>query len=180
MEVKSTPLSGVKILKPQLFEDERGFFLESYNKKDFNKATGKKLSFVQDNHSKSEKDVLRGLHFQITKPQGKLIRVLKGEIFDVVVDLRKHSDTFSKWFSIILSEENRKQLWVPSGLAHGFVVTTDYAEVSYKTTDYWYPEFERTLIWNDPQIGIDWPIENPILSVKDSRGLKFSELEPLL
>ena len=123
---------------------------------------------------------MRGLHFQINKPQGKLIRVLRGEIFDVVVDLRKDSKSFSSWHGLILSEENKEQLWVPSGLAHGFIVTSDYADVSYKVTDYWFPEFEKTLLWNDPQIGIDWPSNDPLLSKKDLQGLKFSELEPLL
>ena len=149
-------------------------------KKEFEKEVGIHPTFVQDNYSRSKKDVLRGMHFQVNRPQGKLIRVTKGEIFDVVVDLRKDSETFSNWFSMILSEEKREQLWVPSGLAHGFIVISEYAEVAYKTTDYWYPDFEKTLLWNDPQVGIEWPSTKPLLSKKDSRGLKLSELESLL
>lgn len=180
MEIKETPLEGVKIIKPSVFEDERGFFLESYNKKKFEGVIGKKITFVQDNHSRSKKNVLRGLHFQIKKPQGKLIRVLKGEIFDVVVDLRKDSKSFSNFYSLLLSEENKKQLWVPEGFAHGFLVISDSAEVSYKTTDYWYPEYEKTLIWDDEIVSVDWPCENPSLSIKDSEGLTLSKLVSIL
>tara|TARA_B100000029_G_scaffold511825_1_gene606862 strand:- start:1286 stop:1828 length:543 start_codon:yes stop_codon:yes gene_type:complete len=180
MEIKDSPLQGVKVIKPKIFEDQRGLFFESYNKKEFEKEVGIHPNFVQDNYSRSRKDVLRGMHFQINRPQGKLIRVTKGEIFDVVVDLRKDSETFSKWFSMTLSEENKEQLWVPSGLAHGFIVISEFAEVAYKTTDYWYPEFEKTLLWDDPQVGIEWPIAKPLLSKKDSEGLKLSELESLL
>ena len=180
MEIKETPIEGVKIIKSEIFQDSRGLFFESYNKKEFEKELGTTTIFVQDNYSKSKKGVLRGLHFQINKPQGKLIRVLRGEIFDVVVDLRKDSKSFSSWHGLTLSEENNEQLWVPSGLAHGFIVTSEYADVSYKVTDYWFPEFEKTLLWNDPQIGIDWPSNDPLLSKKDLQGLKFSELEPLL
>ena len=180
MEIKETPIEGVKIIKSEIFQDSRGLFFESYNKKEFEKELGTNTIFVQDNYSKSKKGVLRGLHFQINKPQGKLIRVLRGEIFDVVVDLRKDSKSFSSWHGLTLSEENNEQLWVPSGLAHGFIVTSEYADVSYKVTDYWFPEFEKTLLWNDPKIGIDWPSNDPLLSKKDSQGLKFSELEPLL
>ena len=180
MEIKESCLQGVKVIKPKVFEDQRGHFFESYNKKEFEKEVGSHPNFVQDNYSRSKKDVLRGMHFQVNRPQGKLIRVTKGEIFDVVVDLRKDSKTFSKWFSMTLSEEKREQLWVPSGLAHGFIVISEYAEVAYKTTDYWYPDFEKTLLWNDPQVGIEWPSTKPLLSKKDSQGLKLSELESLL
>ena len=180
MEVKETPLEGLKIIKPSVFEDQRGFFFESYNRKDYKKILGKNISFVQDNQSKSKKNVLRGLHFQIKKPQGKLIRVLKGKIFDVVVDLRKDSKSFSNFYSIFLSEESKEQLWVPPGFAHGFLVMSEFAEVSYKTTDYWYPEYEKTLIWNDPNVSVDWPFNNPLLSEKDSNGLSLSELESIL
>ena len=180
MEVKETPLEGLKIIKPSVFEDQRGFFFESYNKINYEKILGKNIFFVQDNHSKSKKDVLRGLHFQIKKPQGKLIRVLKGKIFDVVVDLRKDSKSFSSFYSLLLSEESKEQLWVPPGFAHGFLVMSEYAEVSYKTTDYWYPEYEKTLVWNDPNVSVDWPFNNPLLSEKDSNGLSLSELESIL
>tara|TARA_B100000029_G_scaffold217062_1_gene214877 strand:+ start:30343 stop:30885 length:543 start_codon:yes stop_codon:yes gene_type:complete len=180
MEFKETPLEGIKIIKPSVFEDQRGFFFESYNRKDYKKILGKNISFVQDNQSKSKKNVLRGLHFQIKKPQGKLIRVLKGKILDVVVDLRKDSKSFSNSYSIFLTEESKEQLWVPPGFAHGFLVMSEYAEVSYKTTDYWYPEYEKTLVWNDPNVSVDWPINNPLLSEKDSNGLSLSELESIL
>jgi len=180
MEFKEAPLEGIKIIKPSVFEDQRGFFFESYNRKDYKKILGKNISFVQDNQSKSKKNVLRGLHFQIKKPQGKLIRVLKGKILDVVVDLRKDSKSFSNSYSIFLTEESKEQLWVPPGFAHGFLVMSEYAEVSYKTTDYWYPEYEKTLVWNDPNVSVDWPINNPLLSEKDSNGLSLSELESIL
>jgi len=180
MEFKETPLEGIKIIKPSVFEDQRGFFFESYNRKDYKKILGKNISFVQDNQSKSKKNVLRGLHFQIKKPQGKLIRVLKGKILDVVVDLRKDSKSFSNSYSIFLTEESKEQLWVPPGFAHGFLVMSEYAEVSYKTTDYWYPEYEKTLVWNDPSVSVDWPINNPLISEKDSNGLSLSELESIL
>ena len=180
MEFKETPLEGIKIIKPSVFEDQRGFFFESYNRKDYKKILGKNISFVQDNQSKSKKNVLRGLHFQIKKPQGKLIRVLKGKILDVVVDLRKDSKSFSNSYSIFLTEESKEQLWVPPGFAHGFLVMSEYAEVSYKTTDYWYPEYEKTLVWNDPSVSVDWPINNPLISEKDSKGLSLSELESIL
>jgi dTDP-4-dehydrorhamnose 3,5-epimerase len=180
MEVEGTSLEGLKIIKPEVHEDSRGFFLESYNKKDLMNALGKDLLFVQDNHTKSAKGVLRGLHFQIKNPQGKLIRALRGEIFDVVVDLRKDSKTFGNWHSLILSENNKTQLWVPPGFAHGFLVISDSAEVAYKTTDYWYPKYEKTLIWNDPQISIKWPNDHPSLSKKDSEGAELEELLTLL
>ena len=180
MEFKEAPLEGIKIIKPSVFEDQRGFFFESYNRKEYKKILGKNISFVQDNQSKSKKNVLRGLHFQIKKPQGKLIRVLKGKILDVVVDLRKDSKSFSNSYSIFLTEESKEQLWVPPGFAHGFLVMSEYAEVSYKTTDYWYPEYEKTLVWNDPNVSVDWPINNPLLSEKDSNGLSLSELESIL
>ena len=180
MDIRETPIQGVKIIKSEIFQDSRGLFFESYNKKEFEKELDVNPIFVQDNYSKSKKGVLRGLHFQVSKPQGKLVRVLRGEIFDVVVDLRKDSKSFSSWHGLTLSEESNEQLWVPSGLAHGFIVTSEYADVSYKVTDYWFPEFEKTLLWNDPHIGVVWPSNDPLLSKKDSQGLKLSELEPLL
>lgn len=166
--VISTSLPEVLILEPKSFGDERGFFYESFNQKDFLAATGLERSFVQDNHSKSSKGVLRGLHYQIQHPQGKLVRVVAGEVFDVAVDLRKSSKNFGKWVGVRLSAENKRQLWIPEGFAHGFIVTSDTAEFLYKTTDYWYPEYERSVAWNSPEIGIEWPFEGqPTLSRKD-------------
>jgi dTDP-4-dehydrorhamnose 3,5-epimerase len=167
----------VKIIEPKVFADQRGFFLESYNERVF-KSLGIESHFVQDNHSSSQRGVLRGLHYQIQQPQGKLIRVLRGEIFDVAVDLRKSSPDFGKWTSVRLSEENRRMLWVPSQFAHGFLVLSETAEVSYKATDYYSPQWERSLLWNDPDIGIEWPAaEELILSEKDRNGHRFSEAE---
>jgi dTDP-4-dehydrorhamnose 3,5-epimerase len=167
----------VKIIEPKVFADQRGFFLESYNERVF-KSLGIESHFVQDNHSSSQRGVLRGLHYQIQQPQGKLIRVLRGEIFDVAVDLRKSSPDFGKWTSVRLSEENRRMLWVPSQFAHGFLVLSETAEVSYKATDYYSPQWERSLLWNDPDIGIEWPAaEELILSEKDRNGRRFSEAE---
>ncbi|KJK25725.1 dTDP-4-dehydrorhamnose 3,5-epimerase [Burkholderiaceae bacterium 16] len=166
-----TALPEVLILEPKVFGDDRGFFFESFNAKAFEAATGLKRDFVQDNHSRSARNVLRGLHYQIQHPQGKLVRVVSGEVFDVAVDLRKGSPTFGKWASATLSAENKRQLWVPEGFAHGFLVTSESAEFLYKTTDYWYPEHERSLAWNDPEIGIDWPTEGqPMLAAKDVAG----------
>jgi len=152
--VTPTALPEVLILEPKVFGDARGFFFESFNQRDFAQATGLDVQFVQDNHSRSVKGVLRGLHYQIQHPQGKLVRVTQGEVFDVVVDLRRNSPNFGKWDGVLLSADNKRQLWVPPGFAHGFVVTSDTAEFLYKTTDYWYPEFERSLLWNDPAVGV--------------------------
>jgi dTDP-4-dehydrorhamnose 3,5-epimerase len=166
-----TALPEVIILEPQVFGDARGFFFESFNELDFHKATGLKVHFVQDNHSKSSKGVLRGLHYQIQHPQGKLVRVVQGEVFDVAVDLRQSSPNFGKWVGVHLSEKNNRQLWIPPCFAHAFVVLSDSAEFLYKTTDYWFAEHERSLLWNDPDVAIDWPIDfSPQLAAKDQNG----------
>ena len=173
-QVTQTPLAGVLVLEPKVFGDDRGFFFESFNARDFEQATGVQRTFVQDNHSKSAKGVLRGLHYQTQHAQGKLVRVTQGAVFDVAVDIRKDSPTFGQWFGLELSADNKKQLWIPEGLAHGFLVTSDSAEFLYKTTDYYYPEFERSLLWNDSGLGIDWPLHlldaAPLLAVKDAQG----------
>ena len=178
MNLIPTPLPGVLMIEPKIFQDERGFFLESYQKKHFSEA-GIPFDFVQDNHSKSCQGVLRGLHYQIKQPQGKLLRVVVGEIYDVAVDLRKGSPSFGKWFGTYLSAENKQMLWVPPGFAHGFYVTSAQAELLYKATDYYAPQWERTLIWNDPQIKIEWPVrgELPILSPRDEAGSSFVAAE---
>lgn len=169
--VSPTLIPDVLVLSPKVFGDSRGFFFESFNSRDFKEATGLQLDFVQDNHSKSARGVLRGLHYQIQHPQGKLVRVVQGSVFDVAVDLRKSSPSFGQWVGEILSEENNKQLWVPPGFAHGFLVLSESAQFLYKTTDYWYPEHERSLLWNDPQVGINWPIDcKPQLAAKDEAG----------
>ncbi len=171
-----TKIPGVLILQPQVFGDARGFFLESFNARDFAQATGLDVQFVQDNHSKSARGVLRGLHYQIAHAQGKLVRVVQGEVFDVVVDLRRSSPTFGQWDGVHLSAENHRQLWIPPGFAHGFVVLSESAEFLYKTTDYWYPAHERSLLWNDPALGIDWPIDfAPVLAAKDAAALPLAE-----
>lgn len=168
MQIQTTAIPDVLILEPTVFGDDRGFFYESFNQKRFAELTGITRSFVQDNHSKSAKGVLRGLHYQIQQPQGKLVRVTAGAVFDVTVDLRKNSPTFGRWAGVVLSAANKRQLWIPEGFAHGFLVTSDNAEFLYKTTDYWAPEFERSILWNDPAIGIDWPLDSePLLSGKD-------------
>ena len=173
-----TAIADVLILEPKVFGDARGFFYESFNARDFAQATGLEVSFVQDNHSKSAKGVLRGLHYQIQHPQGKLVRVTQGEVFDVVVDLRRSSATFGQWSGVHLSADNHRQLWVPPGFAHGFVVLSESAEFLYKTTDYWFPEHERSLLWNDPAVGIDWPIDFvPQLAAKDVAGKLLREAE---
>ena len=174
----STAIHDVILIEPKVFSDERGFFLESYQKQRFVEA-GISSDFVQDNHSKSHHGILRGLHYQIKQPQGKLMRVITGEIFDVAVDIRRHSYTFGKWVGDYLSAENKKMLWIPPGFAHGFYVTSPYAEVLYKATDYYAPQWERTIIWNDPTINISWPIQNkaPILSPRDEAGKLLSEAE---
>ena len=170
-KVTPTTIKDVLLLEPQVFGDDRGFFFESFNAKDFKKATGLDVEFVQDNHSKSARNVLRGLHYQIQHPQGKLVRVTQGEVWDVAVDIRKSSPTFGKWVGEHLSADNKRQLWVPSGFAHGFVVLSDTAEFLYKTTDYYYPEHERSLRWDDPQLGIDWKITGtPMLAKKDKEA----------
>jgi dTDP-4-dehydrorhamnose 3,5-epimerase len=174
--VTPTQIPDVLILEPQVFGDARGFFLESFNARDFAQSTGLEVQFVQDNHSKSARGVLRGLHYQIEHAQGKLVRVIQGEVFDVVVDMRRSSPTFGQWEGVRLSAENHRQLWVPPGFAHGFVVLSESAEFVYKTTDYWYPAHERSLLWNDPALGIDWPIDfQPQLAVKDAAGLPLMQ-----
>jgi len=175
MNVTGTPLPGVLLLEPGVFADARGFFFESYNERVFAAATGVNAHFVQDNHSRSTRNVLRGLHYQIRQPQGKLVRATVGEIFDVVVDLRKSSQTFGQWHASVLSAENKRMLWIPAGFAHGFLVVSEGAEIQYKTTDYWAPEHERCLLWNDPQLRVSWPLDGePILSAKDAQGQPFA------
>ena len=175
--VTSTTLTDVLLLEPKVFSDEREFFLESFNQRDFEEVLGKSVNFVQDNHSCSQQGVLRGLHFQIRHPQGKLVRVTDGEVFDVAVDLRRSSPSFGQHTCTRLSSVNQNQLWIPSGFAHGFLVLSETAEFLYKTTDYWYPEHERTLLWRDPELLIDWPAENPQLSPKDLIGMPLKESE---
>ena len=170
MNVIKTKLKDCVIIEPKVYGDERGFFLESFNQRDFEEAIGKAVNFVQDNHSCSQQGVLRGLHFQIRHPQGKLVRVTHGEVFDVVVDLRHSAPCFGQHTCTRLSSVNHHQLWIPPGFAHGFLVLSETAEFLYKTTDYWYPEHERTLLWSDPELLIDWPAENPQLSPKDLQG----------
>jgi dTDP-4-dehydrorhamnose 3,5-epimerase len=178
MQVVKTAIPDVLILEPKLLGDDRGFFFESFNQQAFQNLTGVKANFVQDNHSKSSANVLRGLHYQIEQAQGKLVRVTAGEVFDVVVDIRRQSATFGEWVGVLLSAENKRQLWVPPGFAHGFVVLKDNTEFLYKTTDYYAPQHERCIRWDDPAIGIEWPItQSPILSGKDQLGLAFSEAE---
>jgi len=178
MNVITTPLDGVLVLEPRVFGDDRGYFFESFNARKFAELTGVTLPFVQDNHSRSAKGVLRGLHYQIQQAQGKLVRVTEGSVFDVAVDLRKSSPTFGQWFGTELSAENKRQLWIPAGFAHGFVVTSDVASFLYKTTDYWAPEHERAVLWNDPAIGIDWPLDGaPQLSGKDVAAALLADAE---
>ncbi|WP_296949186.1 dTDP-4-dehydrorhamnose 3,5-epimerase [uncultured Massilia sp.] len=173
-----TAIPDVLVLQPKVFGDARGFFLESFNKRDFQALTGMDVDFVQDNHSKSVKGVLRGLHYQIQHPQGKLVRVVQGSVFDVAVDLRQSSPTYGKWVGEILSADNHRQIWVPPGFAHGFLVLSDTAEFLYKTTDYWYPEHERSLLWNDPELGIEWPAaQAPQLAAKDAAAVPFSKAD---
>ncbi|PHV31757.1 dTDP-4-dehydrorhamnose 3,5-epimerase [Janthinobacterium rivuli] len=179
MQIQTTAIPDVLILEPKVFGDDRGFFYESFNQQRFADLTGIQANFVQDNHSKSSKNVLRGLHYQIQQPQGKLVRVVAGEVFDVAVDIRASSPTFGKWVGVTLSAENKRQLWIPEGFAHGFMVTSESAEFLYKTTDYWAPEFERSIAWNDADIGIDWPLNGdaPILSAKDQLGKQLAAAE---
>jgi dTDP-4-dehydrorhamnose 3,5-epimerase len=178
MQIHLTALADLLILEPKVFGDDRGFFYESFNSRCFAKLTGISTVFVQDNHSKSAKNVLRGLHYQIQQPQGKLVRVISGEVFDVAVDIRKSSPTFGHWLGIRLSAENKRQLWIPEGFAHGFLVISESAEFLYKTTDYYAPEHERSILWNDPSIGIKWPVDSePLLSAKDKLACQLMEAE---
>jgi dTDP-4-dehydrorhamnose 3,5-epimerase len=178
MKVTPTSIPEVLLLDPQMFGDERGFFFESFNARRFEQHTGLAVNFVQENHSRSARNVLRGLHYQIRQPQGKLVRVVAGAIFDVVVDLRRSSPFFGRWIGVELSAENRRQLWIPPGFAHGFIVTSDSAECLYNTTDYWAPEHERVIRWDDPELAIEWPLRGPpMLSSKDSQGGLLCEAE---
>jgi dTDP-4-dehydrorhamnose 3,5-epimerase len=179
MQTVATPLDGVLVFEPKVFGDSRGFFMESFNARRFEELTGLRPSFVQDNHSRSARGVLRGLHYQVRQPQGKLVRVVAGEVFDVAVDIRRSSPTFGQWYGHRLSGENKAQLWIPAGFAHGFMVLSDYADFLYKTTDYWAPEFERCIAWNDPDLAIDWPLEGgvPLVSAKDAQGVAFRDAE---
>lgn len=178
MNVIRTDIPDVVILEPKVFGDERGFFFESFNQQQFAKAIGSSPAFVQDNHSRSVKGVLRGLHYQIQQPQGKLVRVAMGEVWDVAVDIRRDSPTFGKWVGVTLSAENKRQLWVPAGFAHGFVVTSAVAEFLYKTTDYYAPAHERCIAWNDASLGITWPIDvAPTVSAKDAAGKSLQDAE---
>ncbi len=177
MKVLETKIPGLLVIEPRVFGDERGFFFESFNEKAFNEATGNNLPFVQDNHSKSAKGVLRGLHYQLPpKAQGKLVRVVQGEVFDVAVDIRKGSPAYGQWVGEVLSADNKKQLWIPPGFAHGFLTLSDTAEFLYKTTDYWSPEHERSIIWNDATLEIDWPLNGltPQLAAKDAAAVVFN------
>lgn len=178
MKVTPTAIPEVLIIEPKVFGDARGFFYESFNQKAFNEATGQSLNFVQDNHSRSAKGVLRGLHYQIQQPQGKLVRVVRGAVFDVAVDIRKSSPTFGQWVGIELSKENQKQFWVPAGFAHGFIVLSDTADFLYKTTEYYAPQHERCIRWDDKTLAIDWPyVSAPLISEKDKEGSFFNDAE---
>ena len=178
--MKAPPLKipDIVLIEPKVFGDERGYFFESFNQAAFNQAIGYEVQFVQDNHSKSQKGVLRGLHYQLPpKAQGKLVRVVQGEVFDVAVDIRKDSPTFGQWVGVILSAENKRQLWIPAGFAHGFITLSESAEFLYKTTDYYAPEYERCIAWNDPEIGINWPLDQtPVLSDKDQQGVSLESI----
>ncbi len=179
MQVTAAAIPDLLIIEPKVFGDDRGFFYESFNQRRFTELTGVTDSFVQDNHSKSARNVLRGLHYQIRQPQGKLVRVIAGEVLDIAVDIRKSSPTFGKWVGVNLSAQNKKMFWIPKGFAHGFVVLSESAEFLYKTTDYWAPEHERCIIWNDPALAIDWQLggANPLLSAKDQVGKRLAEAE---
>jgi len=178
MNVIAASIPDVLIIEPKVFGDDRGFFYESFNQKVFERQTGVAEVFVQDNHSCSEKNVLRGLHYQSQHSQGKLVRVVSGEVFDVAVDIRKNSPTFGAWAGVNLSAENKRMLWIPKGFAHGFLVLSESAEFLYKTTDYWYPEFEKTILWNDPDVAIAWPTHgDPILSSKDKAGQRLRDAD---
>jgi len=178
MHIIQTAIPDVLILEPKVFGDERGFFFESFNARAFSEATGLNPTFVQDNHSRSQQGVLRGLHYQVQQAQGKLVRVTAGEVYDVAVDLRRHSPTFGQWVGAHLSADNKRQMWVPEGFAHGFVVLSEFAEFLYKTTDYYAPAHERCIRWNDPTLAIDWPLQGePRLSAKDQQGTLFDDAE---
>ncbi|EKD97251.1 MAG: hypothetical protein ACD_23C00993G0002 [uncultured bacterium] len=178
MKVIPTAIPDVVIIEPKVFGDPRGFFFESFNRRRFAELTGRDIDFVQDNHSRSTKDVLRGLHYQIQQPQGKLVRVVQGAVFDVAVDIRRSSPSFGQYVAVELSAENKRMLWIPEGFAHGFMVISDTAEFLYKTTDYWAPEFERSIAWNDPTISIQWPIKGePTLSAKDQQAKPLAKAE---
>ena len=178
MNVQPTSLPDVLMIEPKVFGDDRGFFFESFNERAFEAAVGRRVAFVQDNHSKSVRGVLRGLHYQRRHPQGKLVRVTAGEVFDVAVDLRRASPSFGRWTGATLSADNRRQLWIPEGFAHGFVVLSDAAEFLYKTTDYWHPDDERTIAWDDPTLAVEWPLDGaPSLSKKDRAGTAFDRAE---
>ena len=179
MKIVTTPIPDLLILEPTVFGDDRGFFYESFNQRRFAELTGVNTPFVQDNHSKSAQYVLRGLHYQIQQAQGKLVRVVAGEVFDVAVDIRRSSPTFGQWFGLTLSAANKRQLWIPAGFAHGFMVTSDSAEFLYKTTDYWAPEFERSILWSDPGLNIAWPLNgaSPLLAGKDQAGKLLADAE---
>ncbi|WP_025040928.1 dTDP-4-dehydrorhamnose 3,5-epimerase [Nitrosospira briensis] len=180
MKVIPTAIPDVLIIEPRVFGDSRGFFFESFNQKNFSQATGLGVNFVQDNHSRSVKGVLRGLHYQIRQPQGKLVRVVRGAVFDVAVDIRKSSPTFGRWVGVELTEDNYRQVWVPPGFAHGFYVLSESADFLYKTTDYYISDFERSIVWNDPQIAISWPVEagaQPIISAKDAIAPTLADAE---
>lgn len=178
MKVIASELPDVLILEPRVFGDERGFFYESFNARAFSEATGLNREFVQDNHSRSQRGVLRGLHYQLQQAQGKLVRVTAGEVYDVAVDIRRRSPTFGRWVGVHLSAENKRQLWLPEGFAHGFLVLSEYAEFLYKTTDYYAPAHERCIRWDDPSLAIDWPLESaPQLSAKDQAGLSLADAE---
>jgi len=178
MNIIPTDIPEVLIVEPKVFGDDRGFFFESFNERAWRETTGLESRFVQDNHSRSAKGVLRGLHYQIRQAQGKLVRVVEGEVFDVAVDIRKSSPTFGKWVGIHLSAENKRQFWVPEGFAHGFLVLSDFAEFLYKTTDYYAPEHERAILWNDPDLAIEWPFDGePLLSEKDAAAPRFRDAE---
>mgnify|MGYP000070363614 CR=1 FL=1 len=176
MKISHSKLKGCVIIEPRVFGDERGFFLETFQAVRYEQEAGIDLSFVQDNHSRSARGVLRGLHFQKTKPQGKLVRVVRGEVYDVAVDIRKGSPTFGEWEGVILSEDNKKQFWVPPGFAHGFVVLSDSADFEYKCTDYYDPSDEGSILWSDPDLDIPWPIANPVLSTKDESAKRLVDL----
>lgn len=178
MRAIETPLAGVLVLEPRVFGDERGYFFESWNRERFSKLVGRDVDFVQDNHSMSLRSVLRGMHYQVGQPQGKLVRAISGEVFDVAVDLRRSSPTFGRWHGELLSSQNRRMMWIPEGFAHGFVVLSEAAEFLYKSTDYYAPAQERVLLWNDPDVGIAWPLEGePVLKPRDAEGARLAEAE---
>ena len=177
MRVIHTEIPDVVLIEPEVFSDARGFFFESFNRRRFAEVTGRDIEFVQDNHTRSLKNVLRGLHYQIQQPQGKLVRATQGAVFDVAVDIRRSSPTFGRYVGLELSADNKRMLWIPEGFAHGFVVISDSAEVLYKTTQYWSPEFECSVAWNDPVIGVPWPVREPILSAKDRQAPSLVQAE---